>query len=222
MGRRMLPTAAIFDNDGLALDTEPAWTRAETALFARYDAVFTAEHKRILLGSSEAAAAHKLESLLDLPGSGAQLLRELQALMLAELRAGTETMTGLTELLGALRAAGVPVGLASNSPRELLDCALAGCGLESAFDVTVAGDEVEHPKPAPDVYLAAARALEAPAPECVALEDSPTGVAAARAAGMRVVGVPSFPGVVVQADVVAASLAEDAVWAALGLTVPVT
>ena len=77
-----------------------------------------------------------------------------------------------------------------------------------AFDVTVAGDEVPAPKPAPDAYLAAARALGADPADCVALEDSNTGVAAARAAGMSVIGVPSFPGVeLVEADVTSATAA---------------
>ena len=76
---------------------------------------------------------------------------------------------------------------------------------------------MSRPKPAPDVFLAVARALGAPPTGCVALEDSPTGVSAARAAGMLVVGVPSVPGIVLDADVVAASLAEPAVWSALGL-----
>ncbi|HSD79360.1 MAG TPA: HAD-IA family hydrolase, partial [Solirubrobacteraceae bacterium] len=87
-----------------------------------------------------------------------------------------------------------------------------------AFDVTVAGDEVANPKPAPDGYLAAAAALGAEPAACVALEDSPPGVAAAKAAGMLVVGVPSFPGVALDgADLVAGSLREPAVLAAVGL-----
>jgi beta-phosphoglucomutase-like phosphatase (HAD superfamily) len=87
-----------------------------------------------------------------------------------------------------------------------------------AFDAIVTADDVPAPKPAPDCYLAAARALGAPPADCVALEDSATGVAAARAAGMFVVGVPSFPGVVLaQADLVAASLEDAEVRRVLGL-----
>jgi HAD superfamily hydrolase (TIGR01509 family) len=217
----MPPAAAIFDNDGLALDTEPAWTRAQEALFARYGVAFTLEHKRALLGSSAAAGAPKLEAMLDRPGRGTEIVGELEQLMLAELRTGASPMPGLVELLEALRAAGVPIGLASNSSRPLVDSALAGGGLEGAFDVTVSADEVQRPKPAPDLYLAAAAALGASPRACVALEDSPTGLAAARAAGLRVVGVPSIVGVELDADVVAGSLADGAVWEALGLTVPV-
>jgi beta-phosphoglucomutase-like phosphatase (HAD superfamily) len=90
--------------------------------------------------------------------------------------------------------------------------------MTGAFDVTVTGDDVPAPKPAPDGYLAAARALGADPAACIALEDSPTGVAAARAAAMFVIGVPSFPRVELrQADLVVASLTDAAVREALGL-----
>jgi HAD superfamily hydrolase (TIGR01509 family) len=212
--------AVIFDHDGLTLDTESVWTRAETALFARHGATFGADHKRDLLGNSRAAAAAKLERHLALPaGGGDAVMDELHALVMDELRGGTEAMPGATALLGALRAAGVPVGLASNSTADFVALALAGAGLGDAFDAIVTADQVERPKPAPDVYLAAAAALGAEPADSVALEDSPTGVAAARAAGMTVVGIPSFPGIALDgADLVAPSLEHPDVWELLGLT----
>jgi HAD superfamily hydrolase (TIGR01509 family) len=211
--------AAIFDHDGLALDTEGAWTLAEEDLFARYGARFTMDHKRDLLGSSPQVSAVKLARMLGRPrAEGEALHDELHELVMARLDGGVPAMPGLVELVAALREHGVPVGLASNSRRAFVDRALAGAGLSHAFDAIVVGDDVAHPKPAPDVYLATARALGAPAPACVALEDSPTGVEAGRAAGMRVVGVPSVPGVALDADVVGGSLRDASVWAALGLT----
>ncbi len=210
--------AAIFDHDGLALDTEGAWTVAEEDLFARYGALFTIDHKRELLGSSPEVSAIKLARMLARPeAEGAALHDELHALVMTRLDGAVPAMPGLVELVGALRERGIPVGLASNSRRAFVERALAGAGLSRAFDAVVVGDEVGQPKPAPDVFLAVARALGAPPAGCVALEDSPTGVTAARAAGMRVVGVPSVPGVALDADVVAGSLAEPAVWSALGL-----
>jgi HAD superfamily hydrolase (TIGR01509 family) len=216
---RPMPRAVIFDNDGLTLDTEPAYTRAETVLFARRGATFTMEHKRELLGTSGEAAAAALERMLGLPGEGLALVDELHALALGELDHGVEPMPGIVELLGALRDAGVPVGLASNSVTGFVGRALREGGLDGAFDVIVTSDAVARPKPAPDVYLAAAAALGAEPGECVALEDSQTGVAAARAAGMVVIGVPSLPGVdLAAADLVARSVAEPPVWELLGLS----
>jgi HAD superfamily hydrolase (TIGR01509 family) len=215
----MRPAAVVFDNDGLTLDTEQVWTRAEVTLFARYGRVFDDDHKRELLGTARDVAAGVLERHLAQPGRGLELMDELHALVMAELDRGADPMPGAAELVGALRAAGIPVGLASNSSREFVDKALRLAGLRDAFDVTVAGDEVPNPKPAPDGYLAAAAALGADPAACVALEDSATGVAAARAAGMTVVGVPSFPGVVLEAaDLVIGSLRDPAILALLGLS----
>jgi HAD superfamily hydrolase (TIGR01509 family) len=214
----MLPAAVIFDNDGLTLDTEQAWTRAEAALFARYRRAFTDDDKRELIGSAGPAAAAKLERMLGREGDGPRLIAELHDLVMEEVPRGAPPMPGARELVAALRERGVPVGLASNSPRAFVDLALEAAGMEDAFDVTVAGDEVSRHKPAPDGYLAAAAALAADPARCVALEDSNTGVAAAKAAGMFVIGVPSFPGVVLDdADLVAESLRAPAVRAALGL-----
>jgi HAD superfamily hydrolase (TIGR01509 family) len=213
-----MPAAAIFDHDGLALDTEGAWTLAEEDLFARYGSRFTTDHKRELLGSAPAASASMMARMLGRPeADGPALHDELHALVMTRLDGGVPPMPGLVALLAALREHGVPIGLASNSRRTFVERALAGAGLQDAFDVVVVGDEVARPKPAPDVYLAVATALGADPAASVGLEDSPTGVAAARAAGLRVIGVPSVPGVILDADVVAASLEDPAVWSALGL-----
>jgi HAD superfamily hydrolase (TIGR01509 family) len=211
-----MPLAAVlFDNDGLTLDTEPAWTRAEQALFARHGSTFTMEHKRALLGTAPVEAAGKLEAMLGIDGD--LLNAELYELVLEEVATGVEPMPGAVDLLEALRAEGIPVGLVSNSRRGFVERGIRSAGLERAFAVIVTAEEVARPKPAPDAYVAAAVALGAAPGECAVLEDSPTGLAAGRAAGALTIGVPSLPGVTLEADVVAASLADPAVWLALGL-----
>lgn len=214
------PAAVILDNDGLALDSETVWTRAEVRLFRRRGREFTHEHKLALVGSAGQIAAAKLAAMLELePREGTAVLHELGDLVVEELAAGCEPMPGARGLIGALDAAGVPFALCSNSPRRIVDAALRGSGLASAFPATIAGDEVPRGKPAPDPYLAAAAALGVAASDCIALEDSPTGAASARAAGMTVFGVPSVPGVVLDghADAVFASLTDPALWVRLGL-----
>ena len=213
----MLPAAALFDNDGLTLDTEPAWTRAEVALFARHGQTWTMDHKRELLGTSPATSAVKLERMLGRPG--AELSAELYELVVDEVAGGIEPMPGAAALLAALRAAGVPLGLVSNSRRRFVELGLASAGLAGAFDAIVTAEDVERPKPAPDAYLAAARALGATPAACTVLEDSPTGLAAGRTAGARTIGIPSLDGVALEADLVAASLEDRSVWRALGLEV---
>jgi HAD superfamily hydrolase (TIGR01509 family) len=213
----MVPAAALFDNDGLTLDTEPAWTRAEVALFARHGGTWTMNHKRELLGTSPATSAVKLERMLGRPGE--ELSAELYDLVLDEVAGGIEPMPGAAALLTALRTAGVPLGLVSNSRRRFVELGLTAAGLAGAFDAIVTAEDVPRPKPAPDAYLAAAQALGAAPAACVVLEDSPTGLAAGRACGARTIGIPSLDGVALEADVVAASLEDRAVWRALGLEV---
>jgi HAD superfamily hydrolase (TIGR01509 family) len=214
----LTPEAVVFDNDGLLLDTELAWTRAETELFARHDSAFTLEHKRDLIGSSRATAAAKLERMLGRPGAGEALMDEIHELVMAELLAGVEPMPGALELVEALEAAGRPIAVATNSSPAFVARALGVAGLTGRFAAVISAHEVAAPKPAPDVYLAACAAIGAAPARSVGLEDSATGVAAVRAAGMLAVGVPSLAGVDLgEADVVAASLRDPVVHRAVGL-----
>ena len=210
--------AVVFDMDGLLLETEHGWTLAETELFARYGKPFGLEEKRALLGNAGDALGRILERMLEQPGRGRELGEEVLALVLDVVRrAGTRPMPGAAELVADLRGrAGLAV--ASNSPRVLVDLALGASGLGDSWGATVCGDEVEQLKPAPDIYLEACRRLGARPHETVAFEDSPTGVASARAAGLYVVGIPSVAGVTLEADLVAGSLADEPVRRAVGLS----
>lgn len=212
------PEAVVFDNDGLLLDTEVAWSRAEEELFRLHGSTFTMEHKRDLIGCSRAAAAGKLEAMLAMPGEGEALMDELHELVMAELLAGVEPMPGAIDLLDALRAAGRPIALASNSVRDFVARALDVSGIAGRFESILTAQDVASPKPAPDIYLAACAAIGADPARSAGLEDTHTGIAALRAAGMLAIGVPSLPGVELDgAHVVAASLADSAVYEALGL-----
>ena len=102
--------AVVFDNDGLLLDTEEAWTRAEETLFERRGRKFTIEHKRWIIGSSRSVAAAKLEVMLELPGEGEPLMDELHDLVMDEALKGVPPRPGAIELLDALAAAGTPLG----------------------------------------------------------------------------------------------------------------
>jgi HAD superfamily hydrolase (TIGR01509 family) len=202
------PDAVVFDNDGLLLDTESVWTRAEQDLFERRRIEFTAEHKRELVGTSAEIAGGILERRLGEPGRAAGLIEELNELVVAELEHGVEAMVGARELLHELKQRGTPLGLVSNSPLGFVRRSLEIVGFVDRFDVVVSAHEVAAPKPAPDPYLEACRKLGVQAgPSVVALEDSPTGVAAARAAGLTVIGIPSLEGVeLLEAHEIAESL----------------
>jgi HAD superfamily hydrolase (TIGR01509 family) len=211
--------AVVFDNDGLLLDTEATWTRAEQDLFARRGRVFTEEHKRSLIGTSRTTSAVLLEAMLDRPGEGEALADELHALVMAEALLGAPPREGARELVDALHAAGVPLAVASNSRREFVERVLGGAGLlNGRFDAIVTADDVAEPKPAPDLYLSACAALGAAPERSAALEDSPVGVASALAAGLYVVAVPYFADTPIDgASLTARSLADPEVAAALGV-----
>ena len=211
--------AVIFDNDGLLLDTEESWTRAEEVLFERRGREFTPAHKRELLGSSPKAAAATLERMLDAPGKGAKLIMELGLLVLAEMGRYAPPRRGALELIARLQVARIPMGLASNAPRMLVDRALASAEIEpSTFAAILTADVVTDPKPAPEIYLATCAALGTEPARTLVLEDSPTGIAAAIAAGCYTIAVPSIAGLDLgQASLVVASLAAPEITQALGL-----
>jgi HAD superfamily hydrolase (TIGR01509 family) len=205
------PAAVVFDCDGLLVETESRWSLAEVELFARYGKVFDGHAKRAILGKSMGVAAPVLADLLDQPGRGLDLWDELVELV-EPLMHTVEPMPGAHELVAALD---LPMAVASSSPRGLVDAALAAAGL--AFAVTVCGDEVDHPKPSPDLYLKACAALGVAPERAVALEDSHTGIASARAGGLYVIGIASVPGVELEADLIAESLTDPRVHLALGV-----
>lgn len=212
-GLTSAPAAVVFDNDGLLLDTESVWTRAEQDLFERRGLEFTPANKRELVGTSAEIAGGILERRLGEPGRAAALIEELNELVVAELEHGVEAMVGARELLHALKQRGTPIGLVSNSPLAFVQRSLQIVGFHDRFDVVISAHEVAAPKPAPDPYLEACRRLNVePGPDVVALEDSPTGVAAARAAGLTVIGIPSLEGIVLdEAHEIAASLRDNIV-----------
>lgn len=185
--------AVVFDMDGLLLDTELLRHGAETDLFARHGAEFTWDDKMRVIGTSFATTGVYFADRLGLPrDEGPVLVAEMHELMRARLRREVAARPGAVALVHELRELGIPIAVASNSTRDLVDLALASAGLAASFDAIVSSSEVDHPKPAPDIYLRACELLGVPPSEAVALEDSSSGVAAAKAAGLACIAVPQF------------------------------
>ncbi len=184
--------AVVFDMDGLLLDTEILWHRAEVELFRRHGGAFSWDDKMAVIGTSFAFTARYFAERLGRPlAEGEALVREMVEIMHGELQRDVAGRPGAVELVARLRGR-THLGLASNSPRILVDTALATAGLVGAFEAIVTSDDVEHAKPAPDLYLLACERLGVPPGEALALEDSPSGVAAAKAAGLTCFAVPQF------------------------------
>ncbi|GAA2716695.1 MULTISPECIES: HAD family phosphatase [Streptomyces] len=206
------PDAVVFDCDGLLVDTESHWTVAETALFAAHGHPFGPAQKALVVGRTLESAAEAMAAYFGRPDAGADIAAGLLAGVRRELARGATALPGALELVRACRAA-VPIAVASNSPRELLDVALSSAGLADLFPHSFAADEVRSPKPAPELYLTACEALGADPRRSVAFEDSATGIAAARAAGLYVAVVPSLEGTTPDHDWLGTSLANPALQA---------
>jgi HAD superfamily hydrolase (TIGR01509 family) len=202
-------SAIVFDCDGLLVDTEPAWTVGETAIFAENGFEFGPDQKRMVIGKSISAATATMADYFGRPGTGHELAEHLLELVEEQLLLGVAAMDGVVALLDAIGDR-VPIAVASNSSRRFLDISLAASRLTARFAVTVSADDVQNHKPHPDLYLKAFALLGADPRRGVALEDSPTGIASARASGAFVLAVPS-PGESVDGDYIAVSLADAAV-----------
>lgn len=181
--------ALLFDMDGLAVDSEPLWFHVERDFAAARGGDFTAEMAERCIGRGLANTLRVMGEAfgfaIDVERDAAEIIERFTS-RVGEL----ELKPGFVELFEAAREAGVPRALASSSSRRIVHASLDRFGLRERFDAVVSGDDVAHPKPAPDVFLEAARRLGVAPEGCVVLEDSASGCKAGRAAGMKVIAVP--------------------------------
>lgn len=200
---------AVFDCDGLLVDSEPAWGRAEARLLARRGHAYTEADRRATVGRAIDEGVSLFAERLGLSRDELPSLRsELIDLARDEFQAGIALRPGAAELVSSLRM-WMRLGVASNTDRTLVELALAGTTIAGSFDVIVTGEDVADPKPAPDLYLLACRLLAVRPSDAIAFEDSEAGVLSASAAGLTVVAAPQLAGLSLDnADFVVDSLAE--------------
>jgi HAD superfamily hydrolase (TIGR01509 family) len=198
----------LFDMDGLLVDSEPIWFEAECAVMARLHGEWSEADQQALIGGSLPHTVSYLLARAERPASREEVARWLVEGMTSLLMSRDLAMLpGAGELLAEVRAAGLPHALVTSSERPIMDAVLLRLGV--GFTATVCAGDVTSSKPAPEPYLLAASLLGADPRSCVALEDSPNGVASAEAAGCRVVAVPSLVPIPARPGrVVAASLTE--------------
>ena len=209
--------AVVFDMDGVLLQSEEVWDEVREAYVRERGGRYDAEIQRAMMGMSSTEWSrylHDEAGVRDEPGAvNAEVVRR----MLEAYRRRLPLIPGAVEAVRRLADA-FPLGLASSSNRELIDTVLEVAGLARLFRATVSSEEVAHGKPAPDVYLEAARRLGVDPARCVAIEDSHGGIRSAKAAGMRVVAIPNptYP-----PDAEALALADETLGALDDLTVDV-
>jgi len=204
--------AVVFDLDGLLLESEQEWSAAKREFTRERGGRWTEAAEHAMLGMSSTEWSRYMRDELGLPLEPEEISAAVVAILMRRYRDGLPLLSGADEAVRRI-AARWPLGLASSSNREIIDLVLEVAGWKELFRVTVSSEEVERGKPAPDVYLEAARRLGAPPEHCVAVEDSTAGIGSAAAAGLGGVAIPNRayppdPGVLERAGGVLHSLAE--------------
>jgi HAD superfamily hydrolase (TIGR01509 family) len=204
--------AVIFDMDGVLVQSEELWDAAREALVRERGGRWHEGATRDMMGMSSREWSRYIHEELGVEMTPEEINDEVVRRLEASYRERLPLIDGAREAVERL-AGRWPLGLASSANRPLIDLALELSGMEHFFKATVSSEEVERGKPAPDVYLEAARRLEVDPQSCAAIEDSTNGLRSAKAAGMRVIAIPNpaFPPAdeaLALADAVAESLGD--------------
>jgi len=204
--------AVVFDLDGVLVDSEHVWDEVREELARERGGRWHERAQADMMGMSSTEWSRYMHDVIGLPEApekiNAEVVRRMQARYAEHLPLIGGAVEAVEGLAGAFR-----LGLASSSNRPLIEAVLSAVDLAALFEATVSSEEVEHGKPAPDVFLEAARRLDAAPEQCAVIEDSANGIRAAHAAGMRVIAIPNrrYPppaDALALADVVVGSLAD--------------
>jgi HAD superfamily hydrolase (TIGR01509 family) len=182
--------AVVFDLDGVILESEEIWDDVRERYVRERGGRYDAEAQRAMMGMSSNEWSRFIHEELDVEATPAEINADVVELMVARYRAELPVVPGAREAVERM-AAVFPLAIASSSNHPLIAVALELAELNELFRATVSSEEVERGKPAPDVYLEAARRLGVDPERCATIEDSHSGIASARAAGMRVVAIPN-------------------------------
>jgi HAD superfamily hydrolase (TIGR01509 family) len=184
-----LPAAVLWDMDGTLVDTEPYWMAEEHRLVEEHGGVWTDEHARQLVGNDLLVSADYILANSPIELTPLEVVHELLAGVVARVKERVPWRPGARELLEDLVAQGVPCAMVTMSWESLATAVVSNLP-NGSFAAVVTGDVVQHGKPHPEPYLMAARLLGVDLEACIAIEDSPPGVASAVAAGIPTIAVP--------------------------------
>ena len=187
----MSPTeAVIFDLDGVLVDSEHVWDGVREELARERGGRWHERAQADMMGMSSLEWSRYMHDVIGLPEPPEEIDAEVVRRMLARYTEDLPLVEGAVDAVRRL-AGSYRLALASSSNRPLIDAVLEAAGIAGLFEATVSSEEVERGKPAPDVYLEAARRLGVAPERCTAIEDSANGIRAAHAAGMRVIAIPN-------------------------------
>jgi len=182
--------AVIFDMDGLLIDSEPYWAKADEVFLEGHSIPYTPQINLHIMGMGQREIIEYYKNEFGLTGDTQELITERKKLLYAFLLATVKLLDGVKEIVISLHKKNILLAIATTGhTREKAREILGKVGLESYFSVIVSGDDVEKGKPAPDIYLKAAEFLQIEPGRCLVFEDAPNGVKAGKAAGMIVFGI---------------------------------
>ena len=182
--------AVVFDLDGVLIQSEELWDAVRERYVRDHGGRYDDEVQRAMMGMSAPEWSRYLHEEAGVREEPEQINRAVVERMLKEYRRGLPLLPGAGDAVRRAAEA-FPLALASSSNREIFEAVLELAGLSGCFRATVSSEEVARGKPAPDVYLEAARRLGIEPEACAAVEDSHAGIASAKAAGMRVIAIPN-------------------------------
>lgn len=183
--------AVLWDMDGTLVDTEPHWIAAEYQLVESFGHSWNDEHAHALVGQPLLVSADYIREHGHVPLSPTEIVDRLLDVVIAESRRHLPWRPGVLALMDEIKAAGLLTAMVTMSYRNLATVVADALPAGSGFDLLVCGDDVRHGKPDPEAYLLAASRLGVDPRNCLAIEDSPSGVASAEAAGCTVIAVPN-------------------------------
>jgi HAD superfamily hydrolase (TIGR01509 family) len=207
-----LITAVVFDMDGVIVDSEQVWDEVRALYTRETGGTYTDSATRDMMGMSSVEWSRYMADALGVPGTPEEINAAIVERMLARYGEAPPLIPGAVEAVRRC-AARWPLAVASSSNPELIEVVLDAAGLHDVIPVVVSSQEVPRGKPAPDVYLEAARRLDVDPHACAAVEDSHNGIRSAKAAGMRVLAIPNphfppDPEALADADVVLHAIGE--------------
>lgn len=180
----------LFDMDGVIADSEPHWSQIDTELLARYGHIYTDEHKRNVMGKSFPRSSGYYIETFGLPRTVQELTDERKIIALNYYTTHIQPFAHAVRVLDWLRAQGLRIGLATSADSSIAFPFLERHNLREKFDALTTGEEATNGKPAPDIYLLAAKKLDAAPQNCLVVEDALAGVQAGKSANMRVAAIP--------------------------------
>jgi len=183
--------AVVFDMDGVLVDTEHLWDEVREELTTEWGGRYTPDAQEAMMGMSSHEWSRYLHEVVGLHEPPETINEEVVRRMLARYEVELPVVPGSVDAVRRLDGTGYRLAVASSSNRELIDAVLRRLELAALFETTVSSEEVARGKPAPDVYLEAARRLDVPPSRCAAIEDSASGIRAAHEAGLRVIAYPN-------------------------------